>query len=166
MMFEQIFRVLNESGVPYVVIGGIAVNLHGFARATGDLDIAISLTDTGIEKFIQAVKELQFVPKIPVKLEEFANKKLRESWIHQKNMKVFSVYNPKNPMENIDVIMEPVVTFETLFKNRVIMKTRDVSIPVAGIAELIQLKEDAGRDRDAIDIKALKRIQELKNEKK
>lgn len=166
MLFERIFKVLNESGVQYVVIGGIAVNLHGFARATGDLDIAISLTDTGIEKFIQAVKELQFVPRIPVKLEELANKKLRESWIHQKNMKVFSVYNPKNPMEHIDVIMEEVVDFGTLFKNRVVMGAKDISIPVAGIAELIRLKEHAGRDRDAIDIKALKQIQELKNEKK
>lgn len=165
MIYENIFKTLNQNGLEYVVIGGIAVNLHGFVRATGDLDIAISLTDREVSKFVQVTKALGFVPRLPVKIEDFADAKKRDEWIQQKNMKVFSVYNPKNPIEHIDVMIEHVVDFETLFNNRVIMKDREIEIPVASITDLITLKEAAGRERDTIDIRALKKIQGIRNEK-
>lgn len=31
--------LLNKNNVQYIIIGGVAVNVHGFTRATGDLDI-------------------------------------------------------------------------------------------------------------------------------
>nr|MDQ6903927.1 hypothetical protein [Bacteroidota bacterium] len=33
------WRSLNSNDVQYIMIGGFAVNLHGFSRTTGDLDI-------------------------------------------------------------------------------------------------------------------------------
>lgn len=165
MYFEKIFRALNQHKVRYVVIGGVAVNLHGFARATGDLDIAVSLTDEELNKFIGVVKELGLVPRVPVKLEDLANAKKREEWIKEKNMLVFSVYNPKDPMNQIDVMIQSPVDFETLFRSRVTMKEGDFEIPVASIDDLITLKQHAGRQRDKIDIEALKEIQGLNNEK-
>lgn len=165
MYFEKIFKVLNQHKVRYVVIGGVAVNLHGFARATGDLDIAVSLTDEELNKFIGVVKELGLVPRVPVKLEDLANAKKREEWIKEKNMLVFSVYNPKDPMNQIDVMIQSPVDFETLFRSRVTMKEGDFEIPVASIDDLITLKQHAGRQRDKIDIEALKEIQGLNNEK-
>ncbi len=165
MYFEKIFKVLNQHQVRYVVIGGVAVNLHGFARATGDLDVAVSLTDKELNKFIAAVKALGLVPRVPVRLEDLADAKKREEWIHEKNMLVFSVYNPKDPMDQIDVMIQSVVDFENLFKDRVIMKEGEFEIPVASIENLIVLKQHAGRQRDKIDIQALREIQELKNEK-
>jgi hypothetical protein len=165
MHFENTFKVLNRHCVRYVVIGGVAVNLHGFARATGDLDIIISLTDAELENFIAAVKELGMVPRVPVEIEELKNPKKRDEWIHEKNMVVFTVYNPKNPMDQIDLMIQSVVDFETMFKNRVIMRERDLEIPVASIDDLITLKQYAGRQRDEIDIRALKEIQEMTREK-
>lgn len=165
MLYENIFKALHLNQVEYVVIGGIAVNLHGFARATGDLDIVLSLTDKEISKFIRVAKEIGLVPRLPVKMEEFADAKKRKTWIKEKNMKVFSVYNPDNPMEHIDVMVDHVMDFKILYENRVIMKSHDLEIPVASIPNLIQLKRHAGRERDFIDIKALERIEELKREK-
>lgn len=165
MLYERIFRSLNKSGVQYVVIGGIAVNLHGAERATGDLDIAISLTGDDTAKFVSAVKELKLVPRVPVQIEDFADPQKRKEWIEQKNMKVFTVYNPRDPLEHIDIMIDHVVDFSTLYKNRVMMKLREIEIPVAGIPDLIVLKEAAGRGRDMIDVEALKKIQELVNGK-
>ena len=41
--FERVFRLLDEHDVRYVVVGGIAVILHGTPRLTADLDIIIDL---------------------------------------------------------------------------------------------------------------------------
>lgn len=43
MYYELVFRNLNKKKVRYVVIGGIAVNLHGIPRATADLDLMVDL---------------------------------------------------------------------------------------------------------------------------
>ncbi len=37
--FEPIFEALDESGAQYVVVGGLAVVLHGYARLTADVAI-------------------------------------------------------------------------------------------------------------------------------
>ncbi|MBI4211871.1 MAG: hypothetical protein HY540_04455, partial [Deltaproteobacteria bacterium] len=105
LYYRHIFKTLNKFQLSYVIVGGIAVNLHGYDRLTGDIDIAISLTDVEIGKFIKAAKELSLVPRVPVRLEDFLDPVKREEWIQEKNMKVFSVYNPKNAIEHIDVMI-------------------------------------------------------------
>ena len=42
-LFETVFDALNKAGVKYLVVGGAAVNLYGFPRFTGDLDILLLL---------------------------------------------------------------------------------------------------------------------------
>ena len=50
MFFEKIFKALNENNVKYLVIGGAAVNLHGYVRVTHDLDLFIALNESNIKK--------------------------------------------------------------------------------------------------------------------
>lgn len=40
---ETIVRALNEASVHYLIVGGLAVNAHGFVRLTRDVDIVLSL---------------------------------------------------------------------------------------------------------------------------
>ena len=42
-IFEPVFLALNEAGVRYVIVGGLAVVLHGYPRFTADLDIVLDL---------------------------------------------------------------------------------------------------------------------------
>jgi len=37
--FEPVLKILNDAGVRYLIVGGVAVVLHGFLRTTGDLDL-------------------------------------------------------------------------------------------------------------------------------
>lgn len=164
MLFERIFRELNAKNVKYMVIGGLAVNLHGFARATGDLDIIISFDKENVGNFIEAIKILQYKPRVPVNIEELADQDMRTSWIKEKNMKVFSVFNPQNPMELLDVVLENDIDFETAYQNMELLTAGDIKIPVISIDDLIKLKQIAGRERDNLDIRALKKIKELKDE--
>lgn len=165
MFYEKIFREFFAQNLRYAVIGGIAVNLHGYPRATGDLDIILALTDDEIAKFAGIAKKLGMVPRLPVKIEEFADPIKRREWISEKNMKVFSVYNPVDPLEHIDIKIEGDDDFERLLKNAVKMKVKDFEISVVDIDDLIGLKEVAGRGRDLTDVAALKKLKELRHGK-
>jgi len=164
MFYEKVFQIFAEVHLEYVVIGGIAVNLQGFSRATGDLDIIILLNDEELHKFIGAVQRMGFVPRLPVNLEDLANSKKRKEWIQQKNMKVFSVYNPAQVMEVIDVMIDVPVDIDRIFQRRVWMDFQNIRLPVASIPDLIALKKVAGRKRDIIDIEALRKIEEIRHE--
>jgi hypothetical protein len=40
-LYRNLFSKLNQAKIEYLVVGGVAVNLHGFRRFTGDLDILV-----------------------------------------------------------------------------------------------------------------------------
>lgn len=163
MFYENIFRELDLRKIRYLVIGGIAVNIHGYARATGDLDIMVSFVNDNIKKFIELVKILGFNPKIPVKIEELGDPLKIERWKAEKHLKVFSVYNPKNELEHIDIMIENYIDFDKAYKRREIVEAKDIEISVISIDDLIELKKMAGRKRDEIDIEALEKIKEIKD---
>jgi len=166
MFYERVFRELHQRKIRYLVIGGIAVNIHGYPRATGDLDIMLSFEKGNIREFISLVKALGFKPKIPVEIDELADPEKIEMWKKEKHMKVFSVYNPQNELEHIDVMVENYINFDRAYENREVVTPRDIEIPVISIDDLIKLKKMAGRKRDEIDIVALQKIKEIKNEGK
>lgn len=43
MLYLELFRKLDDAGVRYLVVGGIAVNLHGVNRLTHDIDLMLAL---------------------------------------------------------------------------------------------------------------------------
>ena len=42
MFYVELFRRLEEAGVRYLVVGGVAVNLHGVNRLTHDVDLMLA----------------------------------------------------------------------------------------------------------------------------
>ena len=80
-------------------------------------------------------------------------------------MKVFSVYNPRNELEHIDVLIIYSLDFSEVYKRKVVYKVQEVEIPTISIQDLVKLKKEAGRKIDELDINVLTRIMELKNEK-
>jgi predicted nucleotidyltransferase len=164
MFFEKVFRKLSEHKVQYIVIGGVAVNLLGHARATHDLDLILVLDPANVRRFADCAKALNLKPRVPVDIEEIADKKKRESWINEKNMKVFTVINPDNDFEIVDIMVIDYLDFEMAYKNRVVVKLKDFEVNVICLEDLIKLKEIAGRDKDKLDLKILKAMRELSNE--
>ena len=164
MFYESVFRALDRGEVKYLVIGGIAVNIYGFYRATGDLDIMLSFDEHNLKKFIKTVKSLGFKPRIPVRIEEIGDPENLEKWKREKHMKVFSIYDPKKELEQIDILIEDYLDFDRAYESRKVVIARDISIPIISIDDLIELKKRAGRERDRIDIKALEKIKELADE--
>lgn len=164
MLYKEILKKLQDENFEYLVVGGLAVNLHGYTRATVDLDIMILLSEENIRKFVSVIKSLNYKPKVPVELEDLISEANRKKWIKEKNMRVFSVYNPNNEQEHIDILIEQSLDFSQAYKRRVVYNIEGVNISVASVPDLIKLKENAGRIIDRNDIIALNKIMRLKNE--
>ena len=43
-----LFAELNAAGVEWVLVGGLAVALHGGSSVTDDLDLALAVTDANV----------------------------------------------------------------------------------------------------------------------
>lgn len=61
--FSAVIRAFERAGVRYAVIGGIAVTIHGYVRATEDMDFLIRPRDLNAAKV--ALRPLGFVPMAP-----------------------------------------------------------------------------------------------------
>lgn len=141
------------------------MNIHGLERATHDIDLIIFLEKENILRFSRAMKRLGYQPKIPVKPEDFADKKLRESWIKEKNMVVFSFYHPKNPFEVIDVFVYHPRPFQEMFRARKGTLLSGFMVNAVGLKDMLFLKEKASRPKDEMDIRYLRNILKKKEDR-
>ena len=157
--FESLFEALNEAEVRYVVVGGLAVVLHGYARLTGDVDLIVDLVPKEAAKAIKALLGSGFKPKPPVDALQFSDPDVRQSWVDEKGMRVFSLFDPKRPMLLLDLFVENPIPFEELWGRSEILPLSGVSVRVASIKDIIRLKKKAGRPQDLQDIEALRKIQ-------
>ena len=164
LLYEPLFRALNASGTRYVVVGGVATVLHGYARLTADIDLILDLEEEAAARAMRALGGLGLQPRAPVRAADFANVRIRESWVHDKGMQVFSLFHPDNPMLSVDVFTSHPVEFETLFGRADVCDVGDVSVRIASIPDLIHLKRLADRPRDRDDIEKLQRIARFKEE--
>lgn len=162
--YEDIFRKLNKENIRYLLIGGVAVILYGVPRATGDVDIMLSMSSENILKFVKSMGEFGYKPKVPVKPEEFADPVKRKEWQEQKNMKVFSFQHPDDLFMVVDVMINNPIDFENAYKKRKVISKWGTEISVVPKEDLIKLKQIAGRDQDLSDIALLKKGEELVNE--
>jgi hypothetical protein len=76
--YEDVFRELNKEKIKYLVVGGIALNLHGIPRMTADLDSMLDFDEENLENFVGLMKGLGYLPKVPVRLKDFCKKEIRE----------------------------------------------------------------------------------------
>ncbi len=58
--FKEFLRSLNAHKVEYLLIGGYAVNYHGYPRATADMDIWIAVHPANADRVVAALKEFGF----------------------------------------------------------------------------------------------------------
>jgi hypothetical protein len=58
--FKEFLKLLNEKGVRYLLIGGYAVGYHGYPRATGDMDVWISIHPENAQKMVEVLNDFGF----------------------------------------------------------------------------------------------------------
>ena len=166
LVYEDVFKALNQARIQYVIAGGVAVVLHGFPRYTGDLDLMVYLDKNNLGRFFDVLVKVGFLPKVPVKKAEFQDDQMRALWKKEKNMIVFSFQNRRAPFRLIDMFVDEPLKFSDVKLASMRVRYGGIKVPVMAIEHLIQLKAEAGRAKDIEDIIQLRAIRERLNEKK
>jgi hypothetical protein len=144
---DDLLKLLGRfqaEGVQYVLVGGQAVRLNGFVRATEDIDI---LLPSSLENGRRVIRALDFLP---------SSADLRPEWFEVKD----------DEPENIRVADELLVdllfaangqTYESLQDHVRVVELDGVEIRTLDIEGLLKTKTDY-RDKDRIDREALTRL--------
>ncbi|MCR4317896.1 MAG: nucleotidyltransferase [Planctomycetes bacterium] len=140
--FKEFLKLLNSNGVKYVVVGGYAVNYHGYARSTADMDIHVEMSEENSQKLVRALVEFGFdVPELKEELFQVPHKLIR-----------FGI--PPMRIEILTTISG--VTFDECYAGSVTVLIEDVEVNFISRALLLKNKRAASRNRDLDDIEKLR----------
>jgi hypothetical protein len=147
------WKFLNQNNVRYIMVGGIATNLHGYQRATDDADIwiddtlsnrknlRISFKEYGMGDF-DMMERMRFVPGW--------------TYFNLNNGMRLDVMNGVKGLEGLG--------FDQCFEYATIADIDEVKVPFLHINHLIASKKAANRSKDQIDVIYLEKIKKLKDE--
>ena len=158
MFYLDLFRALQDERVDYVVIGGLAMNLHGVERATMDVDLVLAMDEANLRRFLSAAKRLDLKPLLPVPLEALCDATQLDTWVREKHLIAFSLHCISRNAPSVDIIVRPAVPFEDMHRNRIEKDIGGVRFQLASMEDLVTLKTGTGRKQDASDIEALKLV--------
>jgi len=154
----DILRALTDSGVQFVLVGGFAVQLHGFIRSTLDIDLVLAMDDANLGRFIDVGKAFGLAPIIPVPIDALKNAAQIEQWHREKGMLAFALREPGIAGSVIDVLVRSDVPYERLIADAVMMPLFGREVATASIDHLLEMKRIANRPKDRLDIEALEKI--------
>ncbi|MCX6356200.1 MAG: nucleotidyltransferase [Candidatus Aureabacteria bacterium] len=137
---QDVFRSFQHHDVRYVVIGGIAVILHGVPRATFDLDILIEATPDNAKRLINALIDAGLATASMTTIQELLSNEI-------------TIFKDR---VRIDVQTSiPGIQFPDAWKRREIMAYQGQEFFVLSKADLVVTKRAAGRDVDLEDARLL-----------
>lgn len=160
MNIEAIFEILNDAGIRYVCVGGVAVVLHGVDRITADLDLVLDLQHANALAAVEVLLGAGFKAKIPADPRGFADPEIRASWITDKGMRVMSFYDPGSARPDVDLFVQNPIEFDVLDAAASTVALRRTHCRIAAVEHLVQMKQEAGRPKDISDIKELRERRE------
>ena len=139
--FKELLQLLNSKKVEYLVVGGYAVALYGYPRATGDMDIWIAISKDNAHKTVEALKEFGFnTPQL--KKELFLEK--------EKNIRM------GNPPLRIEILTSiDGVEFTECYRNKNTVTIDGIGMNFISLEDLKKNKKASGRYQDLADIENL-----------
>lgn len=153
MFLLRLAKSLEEHKVTYALVGGYAVALHGAVRGTVDVDIIIKLAEQDFVRTEQAMKSMGLEARLPVPARQVFQ--FREEYIRNRNLIAWSFYNPQKPIEVVDILL----THDVKGVKSKKLKIHGVTVYIASIEDLIEMKTQSGRPQDLADVASLKEIQ-------
>lgn len=146
--FIDFIRILNHRDAKFVLVGGLAVVIHGHFRTTKDMDIFYEGSEENGKKILDSLNEFGF-----------GFLKLTMSDMLDKDGYIKLGREPVR----IDLFCDlPGVTFDEVFKNAIDYEEGDMKLKVIHVNHLIANKTKVGRFQDLDDVKKLRKIIEKK----
>lgn len=136
--YSDVFEQLERGQVRYVVIGGIAVVLHGHTRPVADLDFAVDPAPDEMNRAMNALVGLGFVPSIPLPLSVLTM------------LRMFD-----HSRREVNVFVRPHVPFAELWTDSERIMLCSAPVRVASLEHVLRAKRIEARPRDLLDINGL-----------
>jgi hypothetical protein len=156
----EILIALSESGVDFIVCGGVALVLQGVERLTMDIDLSVDMEEGNLKKFLAAMHRLKLKPRAPVPAEAVLDAETRKMFVEEKHALVFTFHDPDNPFRQVDLCITDPLSFNTLKNDAEVITIENQAIKVLTCSKLLELKEAIRppRDKDLFDIQMLRKI--------
>ncbi|HEX7846741.1 MAG TPA: nucleotidyltransferase [Chitinophagaceae bacterium] len=148
------WRVLNKHGVIYIMVGGFAVNMNGFIRATKDTDLWLKDTAGNRKNFRNAYSELGYGDFSSFETMEFI-----PGWtqFYISNGIVLDIMTSMKGLEN--------KSFDECLARARVADLDGVQVPFLHINDLLANKKAVGRPKDQLDVLELEKIKKYLDEK-
>ncbi|HEX21573.1 MAG TPA: hypothetical protein ENH19_02845 [Actinobacteria bacterium] len=142
MDIEKLLKSLNENNVRYLIIGATAFPVHGYSRATLDIDIFIDPSLDNAKKVHKALSEFGYdVSDVSID-DLIKNKILIRQYLIETDVHPFVAG----------------INFEEAWRGRIESEIGNTKVFFAGLDDLIKMKKAAGRPKDNEDLKFLEEI--------
>ena len=157
--FSALIRLLAESGVEFIIVGGAAATAHGSARLTLDLDVVYDRSPGNIESMVNAMRPVQ--PYL-----RGAPPGLPFEWSVETIQKGLN-FTLTTTLGAVDLLGEIVGGggYEQLLPDTIKIEVGGVECRCLGLERLIEVKRAAGRPKDLETIAELEQIREESHRK-
>ena len=145
-------RAAEKNKVKMILVGGGAVNFHGYLRHSADIDFWIDVSDENLKNLLATLKDIGY------KLEDFQKK------IKKGKQNISLKISPLFEMELI-TNFNPGKTFTEAFNQSILFEKGDLKYRILSFNDLINSKIVSDRAKDKLDIEELQRIKINRNKK-
>ena len=141
--FKELFVSLNANNVRYLLIGGYAVGVYGYSRATNDIDIFVSDNEENTRRLIAALNDFGV-----------GHSDLSEMFAEKRSLVEIGVEPVKVQLMNF----ADGIAFDEAFDRRNVIDVEGVDISTIARDDLIANKLASGRHKDLDDVEMLERL--------
>lgn len=152
-IFLALARALNDEGVSYVLIGGVAMNLQGIARATADIDMFVQPEASNIAGLKRAMHHVWNDPAI----EEISADDLIGDYPAVQ-------YGPPDGDMTVDILTRLGEAFRFSDLEAETLEVQGIPVSVATPRTLYRMKRSTVRPRDRADAAALRERYHLEDD--
>jgi hypothetical protein len=142
--FEKLLVALAQAGVDFATVGGVAVSLNGFVRATEDVDIIVNSSPENLRKLLDCLAHWGEGWARELKPEDFA--------IEEGSIRVIEDFD-------LDIFVKMRGLTLDDFRPRLrFIESQGARIAYLSPADLVSLKDGSWRDKDKLDVAAMKEV--------
>jgi hypothetical protein len=152
-----LLRALHEAGVRYIIVGGFAVNAHGYIRPSRDLDVC---PDPEPGNLTRLAGLLASINARQIGLEDFEPSESPADPTRPEDLADGANFRLETDLGDLDVMqwlsgIESEMAYETLTPDAIEARVEGVPVRVCGLEHLRAMKAAAGRPRDLDDLEHL-----------
>ena len=139
--YKEMLQCLNDEGVKYLLVGAYALAVHGFPRATQDIDFYVWANPENAKSVFRALD------RFGAPIRDLSPKDLATEGV---------VYQIGVGPRRIDILTRiDGVSFPEAYARRLIVQLEGVEVPVISRQDLIANKRASGRTQDLADLERL-----------